>query len=779
MTVCGVGLNMHSKNQNKKMNLMCMGLGLSFLVTGCGMLGTKDQPAVTPVVANNGCLNDSKDLVTQYIAGQSSSSQWKGAFDCVNQSLDFFTEYVKGSVPDGYTQGDMFTLISRFLFTNNSNLKIDIMAGAFHLKSALFGGDATVIKVDELNLLKTSLTRLRDITADLIPYLAVRQQANPDPQQLLDMVAAFKTAGDQMGDYVATLPSNYLTDAAVTSLVDQLSVVLNLPKIEGLGDQFFLAKWILLNTRRDAIEATDWPVFFKDVVSMSGILLAFNTAIGPAPTDGTSRNLATRIKDDYVFRETLWTLANQAKPYLLEIMARHNGFIPFPVMDHVIDALPDDMLDTVPKDTLKAAIRPLFRRLFISDTQFGFDTGVVNTLFSIGDNAVANLGAMDRFYEKSGVSKTSMQPDDLKAALSAYASSLTDPIDQARFQNVQAMILSSKPLFLNDTGLIQYQDGVGYSRFQNLILVAMIPLANHVLKTYGSASDHFVAADYTSFFADYGDLLFALKMIDPTVPNFGPQRLQDMDLFTPVSDGNQEASIPELMQYAMMVISAGTLTDRMRAEITPVCDAHNGVDLLGWEWITADCFRKQFSDRLPYWIDNFPHLKAYWATLTTAEQTQAMMWLEHGARRNGYNEDQIAKFDLGAMAAVLNYTESLFMRFDVQRNEILYKAQVNTAYPVFKNLLATKAKLSPNLGFIIKGIFTYIVHFRQMPDTTNIGSDAKLAWWLLRYDLPTTNYSADRAGVFNIVCQLAAPEIADPDPKSPNSAANINKRICE
>ncbi|MBC7396479.1 MAG: hypothetical protein H7333_03465, partial [Bdellovibrionales bacterium] len=194
-------------------------------------------------------------------------------------------------------------------------------------------------------------------------------------------------------------------------------------------------------------------------------------------------------------------------------------------------------------------------------------------------------------------------------------------------------------------------------------------------------------------------------------------------------------------------------------------------DLMGWTWIPSDCFRKEFHARLTDWIDQFPRLKKYWLTRSPADQEKALIWLEHGSRRNGYSQEDFGKFDIAAMATVLHYTESLFTRFDINQSEVLSKSEVGDAYPVFKTLLAKKAKVSGSNDFLLKGVFTYIVNYREMPITSGVGNISKLGYWLGIYNLPTTNYSADRVGVFNIVCQLAAPESS--------SQADLTKTICQ
>jgi hypothetical protein len=767
---------------SKILKKLTTGCCLVTFVTGCGLLGSKNAPtAGSGEVGGTGCLNHSKDLVSRYVAGSMTQKEWKTSFDCIDTSLKFFTEYVRGSAADSYTQNDMYNLISKFLITNKP-VKPELMAGAFSLKSALFGGSSTEFTKDEVELLKISLGRLRD----LIPYLQLRQQANPTYEQLSDLVVAFQRAGDQLADYMNTLPTEMLSDAAVASLIKNLQVSLDLPVVDDLSQTIFLAKWLMFNTRRDAFEPTDWPLVMKTAMGLGGIMLAYKASIGSDVND-PHHNVSNRFQNDYKFREFVWTLAVTAKPYLLDVLTRHGGVTPFPLFDHLIDTLPADMLDNLPKNMLKQTIRPIFTKLLISKTGIGVDAGVINTVYSLMGETVADLGALDRFYEKTGLDTMETQPAVLQAALNNYQASLTGA-DQIRFAIINTKIMTYTPQLYRDTGRIRYALGIGYSKQQHMAVLAFDRIGRHLIKTYGSGPDYFVDDDLAYFFsqAQYQDLLFALKLVDPTVANFGPKRRQDMDLFTPNGNGDGKASITEIVNYALTVVSASSMGSQMRREITSACDVGLGQDLMGWTRLPADCFRRQFNQRLSYWIDSFPRLQKYWNNLSPDEQTKAMIWLEHGSRRNGYSNVEFDKFDIGAMATVLHYTENLFVRFDADNSEVLSKSEIMSrmvtnpdgsqedasAYPVFKLLLAKKAKMSSSNDYLLKGIFAYIVKYRAMPVTSGIGNLAKLGWWLAIYTLPTTNYSADRLGVFNIVCQLSAPESQTQIDATPSICSN-------
>ena len=194
-------------------------------ISGCGLLGSKNRPAEKSDVGATGCLDNSKDLVGRYVSGELSQTEWKSAFDCINQSLDFFTQYVHGTFENAYSQGDMYTLISRFLIKNKP-VNRELMRGAFNLKKALFGGDASQFTTEQIELMKTSLDRLQAITADLIPYLKLRQDSSATYDELLEMNEAFKHSGEQLSDFVKTLPVGDLSDQALKILIDQLTETL-------------------------------------------------------------------------------------------------------------------------------------------------------------------------------------------------------------------------------------------------------------------------------------------------------------------------------------------------------------------------------------------------------------------------------------------------------------------------------------------------------------------------------------------------------------------------
>ena len=734
------------------------------------MLGQKAIPALPGGGAGGaagGCLNDSVDLVGRYLRGEISESKWKTSFDCVNQSLGFFTDFVRGSDAKSYSQGDMYNLITTFLITNRE-VRPELMGSAFSLKAGLFGGTDMEFTKDEIEVLKRSLTALQEITGELIPHLKVRQSSSPSTEELLSMARAFEQAGNRLADFINSLPVGSLSSRAIDSLLEELTHTLDLPGYEGLGNKMFLAKWLMFNSRRDAIENRDWAELFSSAMGLGGMALAVKTALGDDP-EAPRAKMMNRILEDSQFRSLIWNLAQMARPYIERSLARHQGLAPLPLYDHIIDELPESLIGSIPRRVIKSSIRPLIRRLMQSSTQAGVDAGVIDTLYGITGEIVEDLNSLDRMYEKQGLDRESLSRNQLTQALTSYENSVTSNPEKTRIRNIRTKLLTYAPLFRKRPGpkgdlyAIKFGPGVGYSHFQNRIVLMLDRVGQHLQKVYGTGGTHFVDTDLNAVFKDFGEILLASRLFDTSIPNFAQKRLQDMDLFTPASDGNGQGSLVEFVNYAMILISSSHLTAQMRDEITPACDSGLGEDHMGWTKVPANCFRNQFHARMDYWLaQDFPRLAAYWNTLSADQKRKAATFLEHGSRRNGYTDEDFTKFDFGAVSVILYYVETMFGRFDADTTEHLARNEIDQAYPVFKNLIKKTAKakgLNTGSDFLLKGIFTYIVKYQEMPATPlNASTLAKLAGWMATYALPITSYDTDRYGIFSVVCNIAAPE---------------------
>lgn len=732
---------MHFKNKKQILNLAFIA-ALS-VQTGCGMLGEKD-PAITQTPPQEkGCLNDATDLFGRYSRGEISEAEWKSSFDCVNTSLDFFTDFVRGTTKSSYTVSDMYIFASKFVM-NNKPLDRNLMQSMFQLKRALIGGNSGEFTKEEIQSFKNLLPKFRDITADLLPYLS-QQKRNNDYQTYFEMADAFERAGEQAADVMNSLPVGTLSEKALDDLIISLTKTLDIEIMDGLAQKAFIAKWLFFNSRPDAMEPQDWSRLIKTGFGLGGLFYAASLA----PKGDAMK--------DYQYREFIAGVATRAKKYFDAAVDAHGGVIPLPLFDELIDQVPAEYLPANAQ-ILKQSLRPIVRKFLQSDSKIGVDHAVINTVYKLANTWVEDMGLLDRFYTQLGLNEEGVAPSLFAEYANQYLSSLSDPAQRARFEILKNRMLEFKPLYYRNEPKIMFAPGVDYSKIQHVVVLSLYPFIEHLHQVYGSGNGFFIENDFQLVYAQFTDLLYALKMIDPTVSNFAGKRFLDLDLFTPASDGNGQADFKEITYFALMAISAGEMTAKMREEITPKCDQNLGIDILGWKWLSIPCFREEFHNKLPYWLTYFPYTKEFFTNLDEETRQKVLIWIEHGARRNGFSEENVGHYDFKSFPTVLTYAESLFTRFDQNGNQKLDRAEIFNGFPVFKILLAKKANMPASKNTMLQGIFTYIVKHKQMPDTASASGIAKLVWWLSIFKLPTTKISTDRAGVFNIICILGLPE---------------------
>lgn len=716
---------------------------LASALTACGMLGEKAPPLNKTPPPEEGCLNQATDLMGRYSRGEISESEWKSSFECVNKNLDFFTDFVRGASKNSYTLSDMYVFASQFVMTDKP-LDKKLMRGLFQLKRALLGGSSSEFTKEEIQIFKNILPKFADITAALIPYLSQTKRAT-DYHQYFELIDAFERAGEQASDIINSLPVNTLSEKALDELIVSLAKTLDVEVVDGLAEKLFAAKWLLLNSRPDAMEPQDWARLTRIGFGLGGIAIAATQA-----PHGNAM-------EDYPYREFLSGLALRARPYLDSAIQAHGGNIPLPLIDELIDLVPAERLPAQAQ-ILKQSFRPIVRQILQSQTKTGIDTHVIDTLYKVASTWVQDMGLLDRFYEHADLNPRGVPVSIFKTAAQQFEDSLSNPEMKARFNILKTRMLAFKPMFYDNQPQILFTTGVDYSKIQHQVVLSLYPIVELLHDVYGSGEDYFVESDFQFVYSQFTDILFALKMNDPTVSNFAGKRFLDLDLFTPVSNGDGKAQFNEIIYFVMMATSAGQMTAKMREEITAKCDQNLGIDILGWKWVPISCFRTEFHDRLPYWLTYFPHTKAFFESLDPASKAKVLTWIEHAARRNGLSEENVGRYDFKSFPTVLTYAESLFSRFDQNYNQKLDRPEILNAFPVFKILLAQKANMPMSKNTMLQGIFTYIVKYKQMPDTASAKGIAKLVWWLTTFKFPTTKISTDRGGVFNIICILALPE---------------------
>jgi hypothetical protein len=710
---------------------------------GCGALGTSDEKKAETGGLSQGCLNDMKSTLSRFQTGDVPETEWKSTFDCVGTSLDFFKQYVRGSTADGYLVSDMDTFTGKFLFTNRT-VRQEFMKGAFLIKSALLGGKGTLLTFKEIDRVKTLLDGLKEITTPLIPVLK-KMHIEPTQDVALEASEAIEKAVLQFADLLDSMPVAALSSEALKLFLSETYLAMGRDEPEDLSDELFLAKWLASNTRPDAFQAEDWSGTIRLIAKPFGLFYAFKKVP------------QANILDDRNYRNFAFEIMNRARPILENALEAHGGALPFPLLDRAIRSFVGLDGLGVSETTALQALRPFIRRILESKDAIGIDQQSLSKLYTLANRVHAHLNMIDRIYDVSGMNPTSVDYARLSNAVGIVGGQIASS-DTDTFNRVKHLALDFRPLFHEGNPSILYHPSATYSRYQLIQLTLIRIGVEQLTRVYTGGENRMIQSDLEAVLKDFRQVLFELEIVDPTIVEFERKRIQDMNLFMFSSDGDEYASLDEMTDFGAITISSGTLAKKMREIITPACDSGLGNDLLGWTWVTAPCFRNEFWNNMHQWLEHFPLIQAQWSTMDFGTKENVKRWIEHGARRNGYNDDNMASYDFRALSIVLHYTETLYAKLASNPAAPLTKSNIMAGYPLFKPVLKRKLRqmipVDLNNEYILKGVYTYLVRYKEIPsDFRGFGT---FGLWMITY--PSASLSTDRTGIYNIVCLLGSPE---------------------
>jgi len=205
---------------------------------------------------------------------------------------------------------------------------------------------------------------------------------------------------------------------------------------------------------------------------------------------------------------------------------------------------------------------------------------------------------------------------------------------------------------------------------------------------------------------------------------FVTEAIASSDLFVYHSDGNGSSSTEEITEYAVNALHGFELADTIHQRLQAHCD------LLGEDGqsFAIPCFREYF---LHVFFNELKYQKYYnrlfeYLNLNGIEELrQYLINIELYARIDPNPERPLTKEDLNRVVVIMTNLESAFIRFDVDKDGILNRGELDLAFLVFKSLVVKVAGLGDNADGLYKSIFLYLVKNMEVP------SPVQLVWFHL------------------------------------------------
>ncbi len=743
---------MHSRRLIYVSMLLAFAFASSLVLSGCGILGDKDE--LSRLLDYNpdavGCLNELGPRFQAYYRGDIQEEKWIATWDCGIDSLNLFKKFVKSSDARGYTQDDLRAFVSRFLFTA-APVTPELVRATFELKSSLFGGSREIITPEEMTSITDFLQTLKIESTRLLPNMTAKAR-EPSPSNLLELTDALSVAGERVADSLHTAGNPIFTWNSAQAFVNEVAKLLHLDLPPDAIAWLSAVKVLFASGTRDGIEAEAWPRVVNAAVAYGGPAIAIFSVEskylkGPNAAGEFGMKLAWKIKSS-----------------LDQTLDLYGGALPLTALDSVIDALPPKWI-TIDRAAIKGFLRPVASRILRSRVPQAIDHAAISLIFAKLDAWTRGQSHLEKIYqllEDSGSDSGGATAERFAQEAMRYAEGLTVPGAKAEVYRLISLARQITPMFLGTDKQITFTPSFVHSLHDMSQIHWMRMVAEHMIKSYttlGAGADRGSIEDLKALVADITPIGFAFGFIDPTVKDLHLRRFREANLFTYAANGDKFFDLDEATYYIGYLYSAAFLSSRIIKGVDARCPSL-GKDVLGFDWHSAECFREEFYGNFRTYWDHFPQLVRFYENLTSYERVQLQKAMERGARRYGYTDQPVARYDIDGLSGVMQYIEAMFARFDDDGNQALTLSEVMRAYPVFRDSLVelSKGKLDPGKESIVEAAFTYTVHNGRMPAAGFKGTAAVLAWLASKPFGGWKKIRSNRLVLYGVIGSIAEPE---------------------
>lgn len=228
--------------------------------------------------------------------------------------------------------------------------------------------------------------------------------------------------------------------------------------------------------------------------------------------------------------------------------------------------------------------------------------------------------------------------------------------------------------------------------------------------------------DFKKLFLDLQGVITELGLWPDELDKFVSEAIVSADLFMYHADGNGSASAEEFTEYGVNALHAFSIADKVHQKLQNHCD------LLGEDGLsfTVPCFREYFLHvffkELKY-ERYYDKLYEYLKLNGTDELQKYLINIEQYSRVNPSPDIPITKEDLNRIIVILTNLESAYLRFDIDKDGVLNRGELDLAFLVFKSLVIKVADLGTSGDSLYKSIFFYLVKHMKVP------SPVKLVWF--------------------------------------------------
>jgi hypothetical protein len=215
------------------------------------------------------------------------------------------------------------------------------------------------------------------------------------------------------------------------------------------------------------------------------------------------------------------------------------------------------------------------------------------------------------------------------------------------------------------------------------------------------------------FEEDFRDFGRAIGFLDPRQVKPAERTFKEGNFFTYHGNGDGFLTSTEFYEHLNMLITGGSLVvgnifDDMQAQGCLTQDK----DIFGKQIAVEDCFVKLFKKNIKVYLSHIPWMAQYLSQLPDDQFMQAYHLLMSVGRLPTSQPNRVEWVEIRTLTTVLQYVESIYSVYDLDRDQMLSAKEVRGATPRFATFISS---ISPLKSHMVEDIFLYLVYEGKKP----------------------------------------------------------------
>ncbi|MCM2323430.1 MAG: hypothetical protein NDJ90_09230 [Oligoflexia bacterium] len=767
----------------------------SLALSSCGLeLGEKSVDQSLNLGGKDlGCLDGGTQTMVEYFHGHASSQQIGDLVDCMGRSLQLFADRTRGEAEGLYSDQELKNFIERY-FLKDTRLPDGLVRELMEFKRTMLGGRSDRLTAGEIREARRFLEVIKEQAIRLQPFMPLTPEhyGSLSETEVDQGLSALESAASEIGkrmrgagqDYEFTRLESLLTEVERTALTPSAAEAI--AEFRASIPMFQRLKAFLLSPDHSRILSDEWEPLLTTSSRGFGLYLRF------ASIDQRYRSLVLANDGLAPGRAELLRIGRDISELLITAIGRRTeGVIRFEEFDSFVDSIDPKYLvvmgHTLQPEHLKNGLRAAVRRGLggaepgaIGRGAVGLTQAAVNRAWRLIqdwaeaqrylDLAFTQLGkraaGMRIAAESRPARRSQLLALTLEDVYGADQAGLSAPVLAA----VDRMrgVIAEQPSLYRRGGTEVYFDSrnvgedplfsyAGLSQMNSMNLLSRLLMSAYAEEPARSKTA-VVQSEVERLYLDLRDLGVDLRIFDPDSDHVAQRRFLDSNLFTYAANGDELMDVSEATQILAYMISAKAATARVHRRISELCRAPGAtpeLDFWGFPLIEARCYRKIFFERHAEMWSNMPELSEYYRVLRADPKRKRILEafernIEAVSRKQGYSEAPFTSSETDTIFGLLQYLETVFMRFDLDRSGTIgmYEAfeAPDAAFPVFRGALARASGFGGDKN--LRTLFSFLLGHGRIPGTIDF------IVWRLRG--PEWSFEADRGRMIEIMAELSA-----------------------